>query len=85
LLTLNILEPPTFKFNSLDDAVSAKIIACRNKGILTATDIDTFANLYLTKWVANVGTPSPAAVKLTKDVYQSWGNKRFDQYKTGIY
>ena len=72
-------------FNSLDDAVSAKIIACRDKGILTATDIDTFANLYLTKWVANKGTPSPAAVELTKSVYKSWGIKRFDQYKVGIY
>jgi hypothetical protein len=70
-------------FNSLDDAVSAKIIACRNKGILTATDIDTFSTLYVTKWVGIAATPE--AIKYRRSIYQSWGNKRFDQYKAGIY
>lgn len=70
-------------FDSLKDAVSAKLIACRKKGILTAPSVEKFVELYITTWVAIDFNDENRKEKTA--IYNTWGVKFFDKYKAGIY
>jgi len=66
-------------FTSIDRALAAKAEGMRFKGLLDATDANSWGYLYRRKWVAS-GWTDPSLVKDAANVYISWGKTKFNEY-----
>ena len=66
-------------FNSMDRAVAAFAEGMRFKGLLDATDANSWGELYRCTWVSS-GCNNAQNIKDAANVYISWGKTRFDKY-----
>jgi hypothetical protein len=66
-------------FSSVDRALAAKAEAMRFKGLLDATDANSWGKLYRCTWVSS-GCDNATLISKAAGVYTSWGVTRFNKY-----